>query len=367
MKAIRSGFLMSTALVALAFAASPVFAEDAATTAKPADATAAPATDTTKPAADSAAKPADDSAAKPADATKPANDNSAAPAAATPAPAATTPAPAATPAPATTADAATAGEPQNDDLNAVLWDQTSVEAKASWITAYKLARIRLDQALYHRRWTAAEEQTGHYRRLPPAIILDVDDTVLNTSAYQAWTVTAGTSYSGKTWDDYVKAEKDVPIAGAVDFLKYAARRGVTIFYVTNRTAGQEAPTVEEMKKFGFPMGNGKVDTFLASGEQPDWKSAKGTRRAFIAQNYRILLLVGDNMGDFTDKYTGSVAERDAVFEADMHHWGHDWIQIANPTYGSWQSAPFGNDYKKSADEQRKENKAALSPWSGPSQ
>ncbi len=255
--------------------------------------------------------------------------------------------------------------PQNDDLDAVLWDQTSVEAKAASITAYALGRLRLEQALWDRRWTAAEEQSGHYRRLPPAIILDVDDTVLNTSAYQAWTVTKGTSYSGKTWDAYVKAEKDVPVAGAIDFLKYAARRGVTIFYVTNRSEGQEAPTVEEMKKLGFPMGNGKVDTFLASGEKPDWTSAKGTRRAYIAKSYRILLLFGDNMGDFTDNYTGSVAERDAVFAKDAAHWGHDWIQISNPTYGSWQSAPFGNDYKKSADEQRREEQGVLTPWSGP--
>ena len=254
---------------------------------------------------------------------------------------------------------------QNDDLDAVLWDQTSVEAKAASIGAYTLARFRLLQALADRRWTAAEEQIGGYRRLPPAIILDVDDTVLNTSGYQAWTVTAGTSYSGKTWDAYVKAEKDVPIAGAVAFLKFAARRGVAIFYVTNRTEAQEAPTVEEMKKLGFPMGNGKVDTFLASGEKPDWTSAKGTRRAYIAKNYRILLLFGDNMGDFTDKFNGSVADRDAVYVKDMPHWGHDWIQISNPTYGSWQSAPFGNDYKKSADEQRKEEEGVLSPWSGP--
>ncbi len=138
-------------------------------------------------------------------------------------------------APVLAADAAAGSVPQNDDLDAVLWDQTSVEAKAASIGEYDLGRFRLVQALADRNWTAAEEQKGRYQRLPPAIILDVDDTVLNTSAYQAWTVVDGTSYGGKTWDDYVKAEKDVPIAGTIDFLKFAARRGVTIFYVTNRT------------------------------------------------------------------------------------------------------------------------------------
>lgn len=266
-------------------------------------------------------------------------------------------------APALAADAV----PQNDDLFAVLWDQTSVEARAADIGEYALGQFRLDQALADKSWTAATEQTGDYQNLPPAIILDVDDTVLNTAAYQAWTVKAGTSYSGKTWDAYVHDEKDVPVAGALDFLNYAASKGVTIFYVTNRTEAQEAPTVEEMKKLGFPMGDGKVDTFLASGEQPDWKSAKGTRRAVIAKNYRIVLLFGDNMGDFTDEYTGSIKDRDAVYTKDAAHWGHDWIAIANPTYGSWQSSAFGNDYSKSADDQRQLEESALTVWSGPAQ
>jgi len=259
---------------------------------------------------------------------------------------------------------ATAPVPQNDVLDAVLWDQTSVEFKAVTLGAYALAKMRLDEALADKKWTAAEEQTGDVSSLPPAIILDVDDTVVNTSAYQAWTAVKGTSYSGKTWGPYVAAEQDVAIPGAVDFTKYADSKGVKVFYVTNRTADQEAPTKEEMTKMGFPDG-GNVDTYLMSKEQPDWTSAKGTRRTFIGKNYRILLLLGDNMGDFTDKYTGSVADRDKVYEADMAHWGHDWIALPNPTYGSFQSAPFLSDYSKSADEQRKEIEAALKPWAGP--
>ena len=262
--------------------------------------------------------------------------------------------------------AADAAVPQNDGLIATLWDQTSVEFKGVTIGEYALGQMRLDQALADKTWTSAEEQTGDFSSLPPAIIFDVDDTLVNTSAYQAWTVVNGTSYSGKTWGPYVAAEKDVAIPGAVEMAKYADSKGVKVFYVTNRTADQEAPTKEEMTKMGFPDG-GSVDTYLMSKEQPDWGSAKGTRRAFIAKNYRILLLFGDNMGDFTDKFNGSVADRDKVYVADMAHWGHDWIVIPNPTYGSFQSAPFLSDYSKSADEQRKEEEQVLTPWAGPSQ
>ena len=256
--------------------------------------------------------------------------------------------------------------PQNDNLNAVLWDQTSVEFKANALGAYALARLRLDEALADKDWTADPRQTGDYQDLPPAIILDVDDTILNTSQYQAWTVVDDTAYSGKTWTDYVKSKKDVPIPGAVDFLKYADSKGVKIFYVTNRTAEEEGPTVEEMTEMGFPMG-GNVDTFLSAKEQPDWGSAKGTRRAYIAKDYRTVLLIGDNLGDFTDDYSASVADRDKVYEDNMDHWGHDWIAIANPTYGSFESSPFLNDYSKSVDERRQLKLDALEPWSGPSE
>jgi acid phosphatase len=158
-------------------------------------------------------------------------------------------------APALAADATTP-VPQNDNLNAVLWDQTSVEFKGATLGAFALGKLRLDAALADKTWTAATEQTGNFADLPPAVILDVDDTVLNTSAYQSWTVANATGYSGKTWGPYVAAEQDVAIPGAVEFTQYAASKGVKVFYVTNRTEDQEAPTKEEMTKMGFPDGQG---------------------------------------------------------------------------------------------------------------
>ncbi|MDE1992702.1 MAG: 5'-nucleotidase, lipoprotein e(P4) family [Rhizobiaceae bacterium] len=252
----------------------------------------------------------------------------------------------------------------DDNLNAVLWDQTSVEAKANALGAYALAHYRLDEALADKTRTAAPvEQTGNFQDLPPAIILDVDDTVLNTSPYQAWNVINSTSFTPDSWTKYVNAEQDLPIPGAVEFTQYAASKGVKVFYVTNRTADEEKPTVEEMKRFGFPMGD-NVDTFLSAKEQPDWGSAKGTRRAFIAKDYRILLMFGDNLGDFTDDYKGTVEERDKVYQDNIAHFGHDWIAIANPTYGSFESAPYHGDYKLSPEQQRQMKHDALKPWDG---
>lgn len=269
--------------------------------------------------------------------------------------------------PALAADPASQGPvPQSDLLNAELWMQRSVEYKANSLAVYALGRIQLDKALAEKSWTAATEQTGNYQELPPAVVLDLDETAMDNSAYQAGLVTTNGEFSSKTWDAWVKAEKATAVPGAVEFTQYAESKGVKVFYVTNRNADQEEPTRRNAQALGFPMG-GNVDTFLMSKEKPDWGSAKGTRRAYIAKEYRIVLLFGDNFGDFSDAYNGSEADRLKAFEAAKEHFGRDWLMLANPGYGSFESAPFGHNFKLSADEKRARKIGALEPWVAPAQ
>ena len=255
--------------------------------------------------------------------------------------------------------------PANDLLNAVLWMQRSVEYKASALTAFALARLRLDQALTDPSWTAApKEQTGAYQTLPPAVILDIDETLLDNSGYQAWMALKDTTFDPKTWNAYVNTVSSVAIPGAVEFSKYAATRGVKVFYVSNRTAEEEPATRKNLEKFGFPLDD-KLDTVLMAREQPDWGSAKGTRRAHVARSYRVLLNVGDNFGDFVDEYRGTEAERQKVLEAHKDRWGREWIMLANPSYGSFESAPYKHDFKLSNGDKRKAKRAVLDAWPGP--
>jgi 5'-nucleotidase (lipoprotein e(P4) family) len=261
--------------------------------------------------------------------------------------------------------ATTAQVPANDNLNAVLWTQHSVEFKGNAETAFTLARIRLDQALKDRKWTAAPaEQTGKFGKLPPAVVLDVDETLLDNSAYQAWNITADTDFDPKTWTAFVNSKSSLPIPGALEFTQYAAAKGVTVFYVTNRSKEEEPATRENLEMYKFPL-SAKIDTVLTAQEQPDWKSAKGTRRAFIARDYRILLDIGDNFGDFVDDYKGTEDERQKIWEDNKARWGREWIVIANPTYGSFESTPYKNDFKLTNDEKRQAKRSALWPWQGP--
>jgi 5'-nucleotidase (lipoprotein e(P4) family) len=255
--------------------------------------------------------------------------------------------------------------PPNDMLLATLWTQRSVEYRGNALTVFALARIRLDEALADKNWTAAPvEQKGDYQALPPAVVLDIDETLLDNSRYQVWMLKNNQSFSTKTWNQFCAAQVSTAIPGAVDFTKYADSKGVKVFYITNRGAETEKDTRENMAKLGFPMG-GNVNTFLMQNGKPEWGSAKGTRRTVIAKDYRVLLNIGDNFGDFDDRYRTGEAERAKAFDSDMAYWGRQWLMIANPTYGSFDTAPFGHDFKKPREEQRKAKWDALETWVGP--
>ena len=118
---------------------------------------------------------------------------------------------------------------------------------------------------------------------------------------------------------------------------------------------------------GTVLMGGNVDVFLMARKQPDWGSAKGTRRAFVAKDYRVLLNLGDNFGDFSDAYRTSEDERLKAFEENRERWGREWIMLPNPTYGSFESAPFGHDFKTPAEKQREMKRGVLKAWPGPAQ
>ncbi|HAI32676.1 MAG TPA: acid phosphatase, partial [Thalassospira sp.] len=181
---------------------------------------------------------------------------------------------------------------QNDGLNGTLWLQTSVEYKTTAMSVYAGATRLLDAAIGDHNWTAALEQDGNYSTKPPAVILDVDETVLDNSAYQAWVVAEKTHYSSKTWAAFVHDMISIPTPGALEFTKAAAARGVEVFYVSNRKAPEEDPTIENLKKFGFPYADEKH--VMLRGEVEEWGSNKTPRRAAVTEDYRVIMQFGDN-------------------------------------------------------------------------
>ena len=227
--------------------------------------------------------------------------------------------------------------PATAKLDATLWLQSAAEAKALALQVWQTASGRLDAALGDPRWTACVEQSAvdGYEQLPPAVIVDVDETVLDNSPYQARLVLDGASYASSTWKSWVEEKKAGPLPGSLAFLQEAAQRGIAVYYVTNRAADLEEATRKNLAQWGFPLATG-FDCVLCKNEKPEWSSDKTTRRARIALRHRVLFLFGDDLGDFLPKAKRSPAERHQAVNETAGWWGSRWFMLPNPTYGSWE-------------------------------
>ena len=233
----------------------------------------------------------------------------------------------------------------HEGLWAVLWVQTSAEYGACAEQAYRAAKEKLELALKIQDWTAAPEQLKDYQHLPPAVILDLDRTVLDNSAFQGQLVKEGRAFTRDLWEQWVFMAKASPVPGALEFVRYAETKNVEIFYVSNRTANLEESTRKNLEGLGFPTKR-KPDTVLMK-EERGWGSDKSSRRKVVAKDYRILLLIGDDFNDFVSGVRGkgmTLKDRKRLANHYKSHWGEKWIMLPNPIYGSWEAALYEFDY-----------------------
>ncbi|WP_133479714.1 5'-nucleotidase, lipoprotein e(P4) family [Cognatilysobacter segetis] len=250
----------------------------------------------------------------------------------------------------------------DDNLNAVLWMQNAAEYRANSLQTYRAATRELDRALKDRNWDAldASERSNSARGLPPAVVFDVDETVLDNSPYQARLVDTGTEYDEAQWDAWVREQKATAIPGVVEFAKAAKARGVALFFISNRAVHLKDATIANLRAVGLPV---KDDAFLGLGTVvPDCEQAgsdKNCRRQLIGRKYRVLMQFGDQLGDFVEVAPNTPARRDALLESHKSWIGERWWVLANPTYGSWEPATFGNDYRLSRDARRAAKREAL--------
>ena len=238
---------------------------------------------------------------------------------------------------------------QEQSMLSVLYAQTSAEFSANNIQTYNNARVYLDKALADHSWTAALEQKKDFKNKKPAIILDIDETVLDNSPFQARTIVKGLSYPNG-WVDWANEGQATAVAGVSDFLEFANKKGVKIFYVTNRIHILEKATKENLIRLGLPFDN-DIDVLLMK-EENGWTSDKTSRRELIAKDYRILLMVGDQLTDFISSDEAYVhhVERKEIAAKYSDMWGTKWFVITNPMYGRWEYSIYDNETPSSEEE-----------------
>jgi 5'-nucleotidase (lipoprotein e(P4) family) len=173
------------------------------------------------------------------------------------------------------------------------------------------------------------------------VIVDIDETMLDNSPCEARFILGNISFNPKMWGVWVDEARAGEIPGAREFVQYASDRGVRVFFVTNRNARSEAATVENLRAvFGQAVGPEDV---LCKYEQEEWKSDKSSRRSYLAASHRIVLLIGDDFGDFA--YLGEVPAKERVAAGERYsaYWGTKWVILPNAMYGSWEEALYGHD------------------------
>lgn len=244
------------------------------------------------------------------------------------------------------------GEPLKTDeqLNGLTWVQTSVEYPVSTVQAFRLAELRVNEALKDKSVSAALEQPSDYEELPPAVIVDVDETVLDNSPFQAQLVESGQEFSPARWEAWVQRAQARAIPGAKAFVEFLKKRGVDLFYVTNRKL--KDPTLKNIRTELDP--EAAADHLLCKYERKGWGSDKSSRRTEIAKTHRILLLVGDDYNDFASLGKTNPKERVRLAQKQQDQWGVRWVLISNPLYGNWERSLY--DYNFGLSRQEKINR-----------
>lgn len=225
-----------------------------------------------------------------------------------------------------TAQVPPATPPDNEYLvGAILWMQTSAEFRALTYQTFKYSTLLFDGDL----------KTMRRSKQKRAVIVDVDDTVLDNSRYEAGLVLKRKSYDPAYFTDWCNAEEAGAVPGAVEFLKYVHAKGARVFYVSNRRQVDKACTGENLRKLGFPDISDETLLFRVD------TSSKEPRRQMIAGKYRIVLLIGDNLNDLAQVFEKkSVVERKAAVDQIRDQFGSRFIVIPNAMYGDWESAVY---------------------------
>ena len=210
-------------------------------------------------------------------------------------------------------------ETQDQLILATLWYQRSAEMKALYIQCYRNAEIALSENL---AWSDGTR--------PAAVVLDIDETVLDNSPFQGWQVIEKRAFNNTDWKRWVDLASAAALPGAVAFTRYADSLGVEVFYVSNRMVDEMGPTIQNMAALGFANAD-STHMFLK-----ETTSSKVERRAIIGNDYDIILLVGDNLADFSGIYESRGDDFGFVaVDADRELFGTRYIILPNPMYGNW--------------------------------
>ena len=227
-----------------------------------------------------------------------------------------------------------------EETMALLWMRSAAEYRALCYQGYNTAMMEVDKAL------SDPARKGK----PLAIVLDCDETVTdNTMALAKAAADGNGQYKSIWWRDVVHEGKSGAMPGAVDFLQQADKKGLAIFYVSNRYAPVNYEATEaNLKALHFPQADKKHILLMEKSGN------KQLRFDAIAADYDVVVYMGDNAGDLPIGTSGkSLSVRNQIVDAHKKDFGTKYIVFPNPVYGAWVSA-IAKNYLTMTPEERDE-------------
>lgn len=228
----------------------------------------------------------------------------------------------------------------------VLFQQTAAEYRALCYQAFNLARLRID-AIPRKK----------LRKQKLAIITDLDETILDNSYQEAQQIKDGKEYSPQSWKQWTNQSAATAVPGAVEFLQAAKQKGISIFYISNRDTGEVTTTLLNLQKLQLPDADTAHMLFLLN------TSSKEVRRQKVMQDYEVIMLMGDNLTDFTTAFEKKPIDiRKQETDKVKEEWGRKFIVLPNATYGDWENALYDYDRKLTPEQKEEKRKAKLTGY-----
>jgi 5'-nucleotidase (lipoprotein e(P4) family) len=236
----------------------------------------------------------------------------------------------------------------DQSTQAILWLQNAGEYQALCFQAFNAGKDAVDRA--------TESQVEQW-----AVVVDLDETMLDNSPYAAWLLLNNSSYAPDTWNAWCEAAEAPALPGAVDFANYVTSKGGTLFYVSNRDNATLRATMQNLRDLKFPEVT-PARVFLKT----DTSNKEARLQKVSDAGYQVVLLMGDNLNDFPELATWhkSNALRNQGLADNQSDFGQRFILLPNPSYGDWEAGMVEGYHKLSVGEKLRVRRDNLNAWSG---
>lgn len=206
----------------------------------------------------------------------------------------------------------------DQSMMATLWMQQSMESIFLREQSYKLAAEKFERNLQKHK------ADGMY-----AVIVDIDETVLDNSPYMARLIKTGQAYDNEGWSRWVNEGRAGLVPGVKGFLNKVEASGTEVFYISNRHADLMEATLENLNRHELPFADDAHVLLMTS------ESDKTERREEVKLNYKVLLLVGDQLTDFAQQkedYSMAIFDVEGAKDSLDNY----FVLLPNPMYGSFE-------------------------------